>query len=547
MDVDDISQSTPLVPVPDFSIPVQYEAPSIYTPRAVLKLMNEEEMDGGDGDETGPGKIKDDILKPWIGSSRNLALFQPLHHPLLYPPAGTGFPLPPVDESLNPTISPFGIPLSESTPRIPSNSQALEYRQRKVDELVPLESPYAAGLHPLPNGLVGSLGKRGHRHHHRRDRRRSSVGGGDNTGSEKPVNTAPVATTTAKVASSMMIPGTSAYALPPAYVSRRRAALADPTQVQAENQELSQQRAEQREKEEVDLIELGVSFSVNPVSKMVQRNNKCMMSKDWKTVWREIQFLRTLERVEELKDEGAWAFRQMKKARGPPGIGKSHWDWLLDEMRWMQADFKEERRWKIVLAREMAAEVQVWWNANDEEKAEMMVGGRRWGFKWQAPDRLLQDTDMEGGGGEEDEAEVVLESLRERDREVETAEEALAAADPVVSADTPVEDVEMADAEGEDDGDGEQDDDAEGEKDEEDEDAAGEVDDDDGFIGNGDIEMGKPVRRLSFTRMRSSLSITASTSCCKRRYSQGQARRGCSTAGHRAPNRSKRDPCSGGS
>ena len=38
-----------------------------------------------------------------------------------------------------------------------------------------------------------------------------------------------------------------------------------------------------------------------------------------------------MERIEVLKNEGRWAFRQMKKQKGPV-IPKSHWDHVLDEM-----------------------------------------------------------------------------------------------------------------------------------------------------------------------------------------------------------------------
>lgn len=41
--------------------------------------------------------------------------------------------------------------------------------------------------------------------------------------------------------------------------------------------------------------------------------------------------MRTLERIEKLKQEGRWSFRQPKKQKGPV-VAKSHWDWLMDEM-----------------------------------------------------------------------------------------------------------------------------------------------------------------------------------------------------------------------
>jgi hypothetical protein len=42
--------------------------------------------------------------------------------------------------------------------------------------------------------------------------------------------------------------------------------------------------------------------------------------------------MRTLDRVEALKDHGRWSFRQPKKQRGIGGLTKTHWDYLMDEM-----------------------------------------------------------------------------------------------------------------------------------------------------------------------------------------------------------------------
>lgn len=46
----------------------------------------------------------------------------------------------------------------------------------------------------------------------------------------------------------------------------------------------------------------------------------------------ELKLIRTIERIEKLKQEGRWAFRQTKKQRGVGGLMKTHWDYLMDEM-----------------------------------------------------------------------------------------------------------------------------------------------------------------------------------------------------------------------
>lgn len=39
-----------------------------------------------------------------------------------------------------------------------------------------------------------------------------------------------------------------------------------------------------------------------------------------------------MEKIEALKDDGKWGYRQMKKQRGVGGLTKTHWDHLLEEM-----------------------------------------------------------------------------------------------------------------------------------------------------------------------------------------------------------------------
>lgn len=46
----------------------------------------------------------------------------------------------------------------------------------------------------------------------------------------------------------------------------------------------------------------------------------------------ELRLVRTLERIDALKEEGRWSFRQPKKQRGVGGLNKTHWDYLIDEM-----------------------------------------------------------------------------------------------------------------------------------------------------------------------------------------------------------------------
>ena len=46
----------------------------------------------------------------------------------------------------------------------------------------------------------------------------------------------------------------------------------------------------------------------------------------------ELRLIRAFERIEALKQEEKWSFRQYKKTRVAAGLVKTHWDYLMDEM-----------------------------------------------------------------------------------------------------------------------------------------------------------------------------------------------------------------------
>ncbi|KAK3083777.1 hypothetical protein FSP39_003020, partial [Pinctada imbricata] len=65
------------------------------------------------------------------------------------------------------------------------------------------------------------------------------------------------------------------------------------------------------------------------------------------------QEAQVMNRVAELRKEGLWSTRRLPKVQEPPR-NKSHWDYLLEEMQWLAADFHQERKWKKAAARKVA-------------------------------------------------------------------------------------------------------------------------------------------------------------------------------------------------
>ncbi|EMR08882.1 hypothetical protein PNEG_02667 [Pneumocystis murina B123] len=108
-----------------------------------------------------------------------------------------------------------------------------------------------------------------------------------------------------------------------------------------------------------DLLSWLIQTSSMPIYKLMQSSNKIIATKDWNTAIIETKFIKVLERINKLKENNLWSFRQMIKQKTPSRL-KAHWDFMLDEMRWLQADFKEERKWKIVLAKQIANWIMDW-------------------------------------------------------------------------------------------------------------------------------------------------------------------------------------------
>ncbi|EAA11849.4 AGAP006165-PA [Anopheles gambiae str. PEST] len=64
-----------------------------------------------------------------------------------------------------------------------------------------------------------------------------------------------------------------------------------------------------------------------------------------------------MQRIQELQKEGLWTEKRLPKVQEPPRP-KAHWDYLLEEMVWLAADFAQERKWKKAAARKCARMVQ---------------------------------------------------------------------------------------------------------------------------------------------------------------------------------------------
>ncbi|XP_067632561.1 helicase domino isoform X1 [Eurosta solidaginis] len=116
----------------------------------------------------------------------------------------------------------------------------------------------------------------------------------------------------------------------------------------------------------VDTIALtGTNTSTNSGNGSAAANNSLEFS------FKAKQEVYVLQRVSELQREGLWTEKRLPKLQ-EPSRPKAHWDYLLEEMVWLAADFAQERKWKKNAAKKCAKMVQKFFQdkANAAQKAE---------------------------------------------------------------------------------------------------------------------------------------------------------------------------------
>lgn len=118
-------------------------------------------------------------------------------------------------------------------------------------------------------------------------------------------------------------------------------------------------------KNHVDLYSWQLRANHFPLYKQLQTSRKILTTHDWMLARDELKSVKTIQRIEALKKKNLWSLKQLKRHKAAPRA-KTHWDSMLDEMKWMQTDFKEERKWKMAMAFMTVRAVMEWHNAEDK-------------------------------------------------------------------------------------------------------------------------------------------------------------------------------------
>lgn len=100
--------------------------------------------------------------------------------------------------------------------------------------------------------------------------------------------------------------------------------------------------------------------------------NKTISTANYSARTHEEQDCRILQRIYELQNANRWSYRQIERCPEPTRP-LSHWDVLLDHAKWMAVDFREERKWKIVLAKKVADWCAEWVTADEQTRSALRI------------------------------------------------------------------------------------------------------------------------------------------------------------------------------
>lgn len=83
-----------------------------------------------------------------------------------------------------------------------------------------------------------------------------------------------------------------------------------------------------------------------------------------------------VRRVNELTREGLWSEKRLPKVCERPK-GRTQWDVLLNEMRWLAVDFYQERQWKKAAAKMLAESAKAYVESLEERRAKVREAKER--------------------------------------------------------------------------------------------------------------------------------------------------------------------------
>lgn len=111
---------------------------------------------------------------------------------------------------------------------------------------------------------------------------------------------------------------------------------------------------------------------MKPIEKLINQAHKTLSTSDQYISMLDHQACKILRRVYHLQQHDKWSLRQPVRCPEPTRPA-SHWDVLLQEMKWMRTDFREERKWKRAVARNLAHACAEWVHSDPATRLLLQV------------------------------------------------------------------------------------------------------------------------------------------------------------------------------
>jgi len=113
------------------------------------------------------------------------------------------------------------------------------------------------------------------------------------------------------------------------------------------------------------------TYSSN-LTNLLRHSAKTLTTSDWMLDFREQHECRVLSRIRYLQNENRWSLRQITPSPEPPP-SRSHLDLLLKDVKWLQTDFREERKLRISVARVLAEWCAEWVLSDPRERSSLRI------------------------------------------------------------------------------------------------------------------------------------------------------------------------------
>jgi chromatin modification-related protein VID21 len=123
---------------------------------------------------------------------------------------------------------------------------------------------------------------------------------------------------------------------------------------------------------------------------------------------------RTLKRIYQLQNASKWPLRQLQRS-AEPQRATTHWDVLVDHAKWMSADFKEERKWRISAAKRCADWCAEYIASDEEGRSMLRIRIKRKPSKLRDPNRDSIPTPSQEIDGHDADAHPTPELIPSRD------------------------------------------------------------------------------------------------------------------------------------